>query len=121
MEHPLDPKDNGTRVPAATYGWMIPVITRIARRHGYAIGVHGSMSRDLDLIAVPWVDTANEPIELIDEICEAVGGVKHRLDDTGNIFEQKPHGRFACNIIFTKGHHHFLDISFMPRIPVAAT
>lgn len=64
-DHPPDPKDDGTKVPAFTY-------TRVARRHGYAIGVHGSMSRDLDLIAVPWVESASSPDELLKEICEMV-------------------------------------------------
>lgn len=113
-KHASDPKDvRNDRVPGFTYAWMIPYITRIARRHGYAIGVHGSMGRDLDLIAVPWVVDANEPEALIEEIA--------RLTD-GRIVQQKPgevrpHGRRSWNIVFD-GAWHFLDISVMPLVPV---
>lgn len=114
-EHPEDPKDPGNdRVPGFTYAWMIPYITRIARRHGYAIGVHGSMSRDLDLIAVPWVTDANEPADLITEIARLTRG--HVLcgeDDQWSI-AQKPHGRTAYTIVFN-GAWHSLDISVMPK------
>lgn len=106
-DHPEDPKDND-RVPATTYAWMIPVATRVARRHGYAIGVHGSMSRDLDLIAVPWVETANEPIDLLKELAEYLGGLY-------GPFVAKPCGRVSANIRF-EGAWHFIDISFTPKV-----
>jgi hypothetical protein len=35
-----------------------------AKALGYAIGVHGSLERDIDLIAVPWTDTAHPPENL---------------------------------------------------------
>jgi|SRR5690606_29697750 len=108
-EHPEDPKDDGRKVPGFTYAWMIPYITRIARRHGYAIGVHGSMSRDLDLIAVPWVEDANEPEELIGEIARLTGG--GIVSDV----KESPHGRRSWNITFN-GAWHFLDISVMPKV-----
>ena len=40
---------------------ILPGIRRRARHMGYAIAVHGSMARDLDLIAVPWVDRPADP------------------------------------------------------------
>jgi hypothetical protein len=107
--HPDDPKDDGTKVPAFTYAWMIPYITRVARRHGYAIGVHGSMNRDLDLIAVPWVEGANDPKELIQEICKLTDGMWKDENET-----PRPHGRKAYTIHF-HGAWHFIDISFTPR------
>lgn len=106
--HPSDPKDDGTKIPAATYAWMIPVATRIARRFGYAIAVHGSMSRDLDLVAVPWVDTASEPLPMIEAIAEMVEGKVIPVPKVA------AHGRMAWNIVF-EGAWHFLDISVMPR------
>lgn len=117
MEHATDPKDDGRRVPAATYAWMIPVVTRIARRHGYAIGVHGSMGRDLDLIAVPWVADANEPEEMLAEICSMLDG--SLVPERDGVFHwDKPNGRKTYNIVF-HGAWHFIDISVMPKIAVA--
>lgn len=113
MNHPQDPKDDGTRVPGFTYAWMIPYFTRIARRHGYAIAVHGSMSRDLDLIAVPWVENANDPMEMLEEVCRITGGtlIAPHNQPAETI---RPHGRKAYNIIWP-GAWHFVDISIMPR------
>jgi hypothetical protein len=39
----------------AFYLSRLPAIREAARKCGYAIGVHGSMRRDLDLIAAPWI------------------------------------------------------------------
>lgn len=50
---------------ASIYAWMVPRLTEVARDCGYALGVHGSMHRDLDLIAVPWVDEAKSADDLI--------------------------------------------------------
>ena len=43
IEKPTEPK-------AATFAWMVPHLAQVARQYGYAIGLHGSMARDLDLI-----------------------------------------------------------------------
>lgn len=50
---------------AAAYAAFYPMLCQIARRHGYALAIHGSLHRDLDLIAVPWVEEASEPLALI--------------------------------------------------------
>lgn len=127
--HPEDPKDTGFKVPGFTYAWMIPYLTRIGRRHGYAMAFHGSMSRDLDVVAVPWVVDANPPHELIDEILKLTGGrlklndgtlTSSAIDDAGqpvkNAFGEKPHGRRAYTIAFD-GAWHFIDLSVIP-VPV---
>lgn len=113
---------------ASFYAWMIPRLTEIARENGYALGVHGSMNRDLDLIAVPWTDeatTAEALIELIRIACDGTiipSGTKGgRYDPVNGGFveaiinnpDHKPHGRLAWNIHLLGGA--FLDISVMPR------
>ncbi len=47
------------------YANLYPKMVEVARAHGYALAVHGSMSRDLDLIAVPWVERPSEPDALV--------------------------------------------------------
>jgi hypothetical protein len=47
---------------------LIEPIRVVARAHGYAIGVHGSLKRDIDLIAVPWSQEASTPKVLADAI-----------------------------------------------------
>lgn len=53
---------------------MYPDLAAIFQRHGYALAVHGSLARDFDLIAVPWVDEASEPSKVLEEVasCFAV-------------------------------------------------
>ncbi len=40
---------------------IYPQLVEEARRHGYALAPHGSLQRDLDLIAVPWSEEAAAP------------------------------------------------------------
>lgn len=115
FSHPDDPKDDGGRVPGFTYAWMIPYLTRTARRCGYALAVHGSMGRDLDLIAVPWVETAWEPDALAKEMARMVDGtLVMDTKDTTKAGTPKLHGRVAYSIIF-KGAWHTIDLSVMPK------
>ena len=123
IEHPEDPKDDGTKVPGFTYAWMIPYITRIGRRHGYAIAVHGSMGRDLDLVAIPWVPDANSAEALVSDVAKLTNGRIKRNDGTlclgecdDNCGTPREHGRMAYTIIF-KGACHYIDLSVMPKIP----
>lgn len=40
-------------------------LAEIAREMGYNLLVNGSMNRDLDLVAVPWIDKPKPEMELI--------------------------------------------------------
>jgi hypothetical protein len=40
---------------------LYPELSEIARSHGYALAVHGSLARDFDLICVPWAVQISEP------------------------------------------------------------
>lgn len=44
--------------PAAVYAHLYPSLVVDARELGYALALHGSMARDLDLVAIPWTDDA---------------------------------------------------------------
>lgn len=101
-------------LPASVYAWILPAVRAVAREHGYAIGLHGSMARDLDLIAVPWVDNAAPAEVLVDAVMKAVGG-QFAPRDLG--FERnpayRPHGRRAWSIYFA-GLMFYIDLSIMP-------
>lgn len=64
-------------------------IWRIARLSGYAVGLHGSMKRDCDLIAVAWMDDAISGPALVAHLCAQLNARQ-----VGE-FELKPHGRIA--------------------------
>lgn len=73
----------------------LPAIREAAREHGYAIGVHGSMRRDLDLIAAPWRDGASDKDVLAHAIAMAACGITR---DGPHQWEQKPLGRVAASL-----------------------
>jgi hypothetical protein len=80
---------------------VVDGIRQIARGCGYAIGEHGTRIRDLDLIAVPWVDWAI-PAELL--VRAIAGGLQLHVVGTpeGRIehgLEEKPHGRRAWSLL----------------------
>lgn len=89
---------------------MYAELAAIARRHGYALAVHGSLARDLDLIAIPWVEDAGDPQKVIDEIL-----AEYAVEWIGSI-GQKPHGRIAYTLSVGWGNCS-IDLQFMPRVP----
>ena len=115
------PEPERMTAPPALYAVMYPELVRIARAHGYALAIHGSMTRDFDLIAVPWTDQAGEPFPMVEEMKYAVRGVylHHEVDHIvkDGKAEDKPHGRRAWSIHLTeKGcDGPYIDLSVMPR------
>lgn len=113
-EKPLEPI-------AAMYAWMIPHLQTVGKQYGYAIAVHGSMARDLDLVAVPWTDSASPAEVLVAAVCDAVGGaVRNDPQTEGNKYDattrnpvEKSHGRLCWAIRFA-GHRFYIDLSVMP-------
>lgn len=99
---PVDPE-----VCANLYPFALESARRVALTFGYAVAVHGSQTRDLDLIAVPWVEDAKPPEAMIQAIADAVDGYyKPRATD-------KPHGRRAWSIYMGHGGA-YIDLSVMP-------
>lgn len=95
--------------------WVDPVlpdfrlIWRVARECGYAVGLHGSMKRDCDMIAVPWTEGAVGSLELIGRLCDALDAKR-----VGPI-AGKPHGRLGF-ILQIDGWFKSIDISVMPLV-----
>lgn len=86
---------------------------RVARKFGYAVCLHGRMSKDVDLLAVPWTDDAASAEELAEAIRADLDG---RFIDGGNgIAMEKPHGRRAWMILMNESHGA-VDLSIMPRL-----
>lgn len=101
------------------YAQIIPKIREVAKGLGYAIAIHGTMARDLDLLAVPWIHDAAEPIDLVNAIHQEVGGfVIGDLSSRGAVEDRErptvqPHGRLSWNIAW--GGKPFIDLSIMPK------
>jgi hypothetical protein len=96
---------------APVYCALYPQLAEIARKHGYALAIHGSLGRDMDLICVPWIDEPSEPRAVVEEITNTFA-----IHVVGANPCPKAHGREAWTIRVGFGECH-LDLSFMPRIP----
>lgn len=88
----------------------------IARKHGYALAIHGTMNIDFDLVAIPWTDEAVEPIVFINELSHLIniidGNIHHGLYNKEP--EIKPHGRLAWLLMLGSGAS--IDLSVMPKL-----
>ena len=96
---------------APMYATMYRPLCDIAREHGYALAIHGSLMNDMDLIAVPWVEEPSPAIDLVDAIKERLGMCMFDVADKNNPVE-KPHGRIAWNIYMDNGCK--IDLSVLP-------
>lgn len=95
---------------------LLPSIRIAAREKGYAVAVHGSLKRDIDLIAVAWTDQAKSADDVAEAIRGAICGVIGRcnfLTKDGERSSAKPHGRKAYTLIHM-GHAGEIDLSVMP-------
>lgn len=116
----------GTGVP---YGIIDPDYARIftmartlAWSEGYALLFHGSFTRDLDLIAVPWTAAACAPDKLVRRVADATDLnilAKSNADET-KAGSPKEHGRLAWTLTFKAfADPRFVDFSVMPRVSPA--
>ena len=75
------------------YLGCLPAVRDAARESGFAIGLHGSTRRDLDLIAVPWVESHAGNEYLARAIHKAACG----FTNTSYHWTEKPCGRVATS------------------------
>jgi len=93
------------------YARIFTIARCLAWQEGYALAMHGSFTRDLDMVAIPWTDAACDPLKLAKRIAQAADLELH--GEPG----QKPHGRLAFTMLFKAfGDPRFVDLSVMPRL-----
>lgn len=105
------------------YERLIGPLRSRARELGYALGVHGSLRYDVDLIACPWTSEAVEAAELAQallRVAAEVNGVAFMAPvEAGDLHHRagrpsaKPHGRRGW--CFHLGDGPYIDLSVMPR------
>jgi hypothetical protein len=92
----------------------------VAWQYGYACVMHGSFTRDLDLLLVPWTKEArgnnDQLLKLIADSCslrfrDGVEPVYKAVPD----YTEKPHGRKSCSLFFPGANdRRWIDISVLP-------
>lgn len=100
----------------AMYVAYFGIIQELANKHGYALCVHGSVTRDFDLIAVPFDEEIRPHHDLLSDIRKTVG-LDQVSDKIFDIVGHEPHGR-TCYTIECGGGGYF-DISFTPTMKEA--
>lgn len=86
------------------YRSLIPKLKGVARANGYNLLVHGSLRRDLDLLAVPWVDKAIQAKKLAKLLHVAcIGKDSPYLLNRYELSDTKPHNRLT--IVLMIGNH----------------
>ncbi len=114
---------------------LISPLRATARIHGYALAVHGSLARDIDLIAVPWRPDVSTPTEVAEAVRATAANITGHLawirndpradprDFTRRNPEPKFHGRLGWSIYVTSGrrggYRTYIDLSVMPAYPNA--
>ena len=83
------------------YAMYFLQLKEIAEQYGYNLVVHGSMARDLDLIAIPWVDKPRPEQEMIQDFQEYL---------TGTIIT-KPDGRVHYTVLPGGRHSYVIDVN----------
>lgn len=98
----------------------------VAWQYGYACVAHGSCTRDLDLLLVPWTDQAHGNDDQLLKLIADAGGL-HFRDGVLPVWKatvdwsEKPHGRKACSLFFERANdRRWVDISVMPRVVKAS-
>jgi len=98
---------------APWYAMYYVRLDRVAWRHGYCLALHGSMSRDFDLVAIPWTEDADSPEKLVEAFRRfVISGTKISLKIAPPV--KKPHGRLSYVIPIGYGEQ-YLDLSVMPK------
>lgn len=116
LEHVIRTRD--------AYHELLDPLRKVAASYGYALAVHGSTARDIDLVAVPWADIAVDPLTLAEALRTEAARVHgrafnrdHRARPTYQRLGspgEKPHGRLVWT--FHLGGGPYIDLSVMPRI-----
>jgi len=104
--------DNKVPVPEWMPIWYVTyfgILQEEARKRGYALAVHGSVKRDLDLILVPWIDDATPHIDVLNAFCDILDFHYGPNNQPYTSKEDKPHNRVAYTV--SVGCGGYLDIS----------
>lgn len=119
------------------YAYYFYELKDIAREYGYNLVVHGSMNRDLDLIAIPWVDDPKPELEMIQALNKHMTGhiAAEGHEKEVYLISNQPGGRhcyviqlnrggyrrnkegdIADPIEFVEDPQYYIDISVTPTI-----
>jgi hypothetical protein len=97
-------------------------LKQIAEHYGYNLVIHGSMDRDLDLVAIPWIDNPASEQIMIKDFQEYLTGMTLTKPSGDVHYTTLPGGRHGYVICLNRGdkngewvrfedQQYYLDIS----------
>lgn len=111
------------------YAYYYEALKTIARELGYNLLLHGSAHRDLDLVAVPWVNDPADHIALIHAIDMCINGTVITTPEGNDVkaysFSVLPGGRsaYVININrsgrwnnYSEDPQYYIDLSITPLV-----
>lgn len=126
--------DKPIHAKPSLYSYYFEALKQIAKEFGYNLVVHGSMNRDLDLIAIPWTDDPKSEFEMIKEFSDYMNGFKSdypvqflyktlpggRKSYVINLnrggYRRNNSGEISEPVDFTKDPEYYIDISVTPLL-----
>ena len=104
------------------YAMYFQKLMEIAREMGYNLLINGSMNRDLDLVAVPWIDNPKPEMELIQAFDTYLNG-HHMNNPDYYMYKVLPGGRNTYVINLNRFRdkdgvdpQYYIDISITPSL-----
>lgn len=95
-----------------TYQSILPLLSKAAKTCGYALAVHGSMKRDLDIVAVPWLENASCPERLAFKLAVACRGLL-----VGEDFQEPYRRLFHINMPWRgTENRNYIELSVTPKL-----
>ena len=124
------PQNKPVHAKPSLYSWYFHELKEIAIEHGYNLVLHGSLNRDLDLIAIPWVDNPSPEEVMINALCGHIGaklnkeskgvlpGGRHSyiIDLNRGGHKRNEMGLILDPIEFTPDPEYYIDISVTPLV-----
>lgn len=115
------------QVKPGLYAMFYEHLKQIAQEYGYNLVIHGSLNRDLDLVAIPWVDNPRSEQDMIKEFQKHLTGITITKPDGNVEYSILPGGRHSFVIQLNRGNKHgewmrfedreyYLDISVTPLV-----
>jgi len=82
---------------AVFYASMWEDLKKAALSHGWALGLHGSLNTDMDIMAMPWDENASPVLDMIHSLCDCFTGTDW-LKQTMQISTNKPNNRVVYTL-----------------------
>lgn len=97
----------------AFYASIYDDIRQCAIENGWAVALHGSIVSDMDIMAMPWTETASTFEKLVRNISKLFSG--NSMSELYSIsYNEKPHGRIVATIPIWGDF--YLDISTIKAV-----